>query len=969
MPRCVPSTSRAARCDPLRAAPPASRPPRRAGRAGALRSRFLATLECPPRRWVAANPRLFAAPRRLRRDSTALLLPVLLLLTLQLLPSPLLTDVSAESNDVSPPVPASPSSTKARHLASTRPSDEVASSAQHSNARPPPRVPDGTAAASGSGSRGKCTGEKCQQPRTHPKQPAARHAPTSKQSVAVRGGSAVHATAVNPPAKFPSTRRRSPLPSPSKKKPLVSSSSSPSSSSSSSSLQPATQRPAAAAATTVGAGERAGGAAQLQSSSKASARAGSAAAAAAPSPLEKIIQWISQIMGRRKRKNNRPPSPPPIDPRLGLKPPKAEVLEEAHASFNPVSPFVTTGVTFDAATGVPDYFSTLEAAVDHSEILSDPGDQGMCASCWAFAVEAAVQGAFRLFSGYFTTKTSLAVQQVLDCSVGGCRGGYPQDALQMWTERNVTVSDVYPYTAKKGECKEATAPHGQSQSQSHLSSFSSHSSSSPSFPSSAGASLSSSSSSSSSAASVSPLGYVSGVSVSINMFEQVPLPGAVGLMRVLMKQPVIVSIYASMQDFQAYDDSGSVYDNEECFDPSAPVLDHVVLVTGYVFGGVSSNENYFIIRNSWGTSWGLNGYMLISMTAGAAGICGMTYQRGLYPVLHTSDLLDPCAMAPCGAGTCTQTMVGSYTCQCEYPLADGLRRDGTKTCVLKKVCSAFVSNPCGTGQCADTGTGSYTCTCPSNYQLSALSTGLLTCVPSGASAPVNSYQVQAGDTCYGIYVFHGLSEADFLAQNQDVDCNNLQQGTYVQVERTTKPVCSVRYPISQADATAGNCNAINTRFSIDAATINPGLDCANLVPGQQICVEWSDFEKGSSNYMLCTQYQDITPTTTCASVLSTYDLTWRSLYRFNPGLLCDNINGLAGQEVCVAGEPLGAVACGPSRSKKVANRKYSVQGGDSCASLVVVQFKRQYPLVSELNRGWMCRTQSLYQGMPICIPS
>ncbi|CAI7928104.1 unnamed protein product [Closterium sp. NIES-54] len=551
-----------------------------------------------------------------------------------------------------------------------------------------------------------------------------------------------------------------------------------------------------------------------------------------------------------------------IDPRLGLSPPKAEVLEEQHADFNPVSPFVTTGVTFDPTTGVPDYFGSLEAAVDYSEILSDPGDQGMCASCWAFAVEAAVQGAFRLFSGYFTTKTSLAVQQVLDCSVGGCRGGYPQDALQMWTQRNVTVDEVYPYRAKKGECLQVTAPYGHAlpQQLSSLSSSSSHSSSSPSTPSSSSSAASLSSSSSSknnhpvplfpfplSTFPTSPCPLPRSPFPPCPPVPQVPLPGAVGLMRVLMKQPVIVSIYASMQDFQAYDDSGSVYDNEECFDPSAPVLDHVVLVTGYAFGGASSNENYFIIRNSWGTTWGMNGYMFISMTAAAAGICGMTYQRGLYPVLH-----------------------------------------------------------------------------------------------SGAGTAVNSYQVQGGDTCYGIYVFHGLSEADFLAQNQDVDCNNLQAGTYVQVERTSKPVCSVRYPISQVDATAGNCDAINARFSINAAAVNPGLDCANLVPGQQLCVEWSDFEQGSSNYVLCTQYQDITPTSSCSSIRSTYGLTWRSLYRFNPGLLCDNINGLAGQEVCacmrrfvsvgeppqpnspiihlqvcVAGEPLGAVACGASRSKKI----------------------------------------------------
>ncbi|CAI7847176.1 unnamed protein product [Closterium sp. NIES-53] len=70
-----------------------------------------------------------------------------------------------------------------------------------------------------------------------------------------------------------------------------------------------------------------------------------------------------------------------------------------------------------------------------------------------------------------------------------------------------------------------------------------------------------------------------------------------------------------------------------------------------------------------------------------------------------------------------------------------------------------------------------------------------------------------------------------------------------------------------------------------------------------------------------------------------------------------------------------------ARSKTVANRRYTVGAGDSCASLVVVQFQRQPPLVGELNRGWMCRSQSLFAGMsqccsvtmcrsmPLCVPS
>ncbi|GJP55590.1 hypothetical protein CLOM_g14541 [Closterium sp. NIES-68] len=955
MPRGAPS-SRASR--PLRVAPPASPPrggaPPHAG-AGAPRSPVLPELAPPPPRCAAAT-RVPGARQR-TQSNWAVLPPLLLLLSLALLPSLLPTAVTADSKDV--PTTATPASTRRTQVRqSTKPSQEAASSGDYSPGKrngsggKSNRVPGGGGAAGGSISHGQCSGKECKQLRAHPKQQA-RHA-SNKLPTPVRDSTVQsHSATKNPVSIPPSTIHSSSFPSPSKKVP-----SSSSFSSSSSNHQAFKQKPAATVASGAGAAAAAAVGAGQGKRSKAYTGKGYAAA----SPLQRFFRWLGRLMGRRKRK--RLPRPAPVDPRLGLGPAQREVYSEEYSRFNPQSAYLTAGLTFDPATSAPNYLASLPSGVDYSSYLSPPRDQGMCAACWAFAVAGAVEGAFQLQSYYLSPAAMLAVQQVLDCAPGSCRGGYPQDALQMWTERNVTLDAVYTYKESKGECLESVPlaepcllplnrkPATSTASSIHLSSSSRLSSSTlPSPPS----------------PTLHPLGFVSGFSVGINMFEQVPLPGAVGLMLVLAKQPVVVTIYASMPDFQEFTGSG-VYSNSECFDPANPVLDHVMLAVGYQFLGASSDDNYFILRNSWGTEWGDCGYIKIAMTGAAAGICGMTYERGLYPVLHEGDLYDSCAMSPCGGGTCTATAGGSYTCDCSDPLVLAYRRDGKETCGLKKVCSVFPSNPCGTGQCVDLNAGTYMCVCPSNYRAHALSSGILTCVPSGDSTPLNSYQVQQGDTCYGIYVFHGLSEAEFLEQNQEVDCNNLQVGSYVQVERTSKPACSVRYPISQADSAAGSCEAINARFSIDAAAVNPGLDCSNLVPGQQICIEWSDFERGTSNYALCTQYRDITPTTTCDSIHSDYGLSWRSLYRYNPGIICDNINGLSGQEVCVAGQPLGAVLCGPSRSRTVRNRKYTVQAGDSCASLVVDQFKRQFPLVAQLNRGWMCRSQSLFEGMPLCIP-
>jgi len=195
-------------------------------------------------------------------------------------------------------------------------------------------------------------------------------------------------------------------------------------------------------------------------------------------------------------------------------------------------------------------------------------DQGQCGSCWTFSATGAIEGAWAISKGQLV---DLAEQQLVDCATGlsygshGCSGGQMDGAFKYVIENGQCSLSSYPYTAKDGTCTKCSAV-------AHISSCS-----------------------------------------DVKPNDQVSLKGAVAL------QPVSIAIEADTRYFQSY--SGGILTSSSC----GTQLDHGVLIVGY---GEENGQKFWLVKNSWSTTWGDKGYVKIarSESTNDAGICGIAMQ-------------------------------------------------------------------------------------------------------------------------------------------------------------------------------------------------------------------------------------------------------------------------------------------------------------------------------------------------------
>jgi len=195
-------------------------------------------------------------------------------------------------------------------------------------------------------------------------------------------------------------------------------------------------------------------------------------------------------------------------------------------------------------------------------------DQGQCGSCWAFSSTGGTEGSWEVATG---SLVSLSEQQLVDCSKqnSGCNGGLMDYAFSYYKGTSIASESSYPYTARDGSCK-------------------------------------------SSYTTAIPQGGVTG-------YTDVGSSSS-SLMSALNSQPVSVAVEADQSAFQRY--SGGIV-TSGC----GTSLDHGVLAAGY-----DSAQGYFLVKNSWGASWGDAGYLKISTSGN---VCGITSQPS-YPTVSGS---------------------------------------------------------------------------------------------------------------------------------------------------------------------------------------------------------------------------------------------------------------------------------------------------------------------------------------------
>jgi len=192
-------------------------------------------------------------------------------------------------------------------------------------------------------------------------------------------------------------------------------------------------------------------------------------------------------------------------------------------------------------------------------------DQGQCGSCWSFSATGSIEAAYAIENS--ASPISLSEQQLVDCSQAqgnmGCEGGLMDQAFEyVIANGGLCTETAYPYTAQDGTCQSTNCTN----------------------------------------------------TITIKAYTDVAPGSSSALETAVVQQPVSIAVEADQSGFQFY--TSGVLMAANC----GTNLDHGVLAAGY--GTDPTLGAYWLVKNSWGASWGDHGYIRLQKGDGIS-TCGI----------------------------------------------------------------------------------------------------------------------------------------------------------------------------------------------------------------------------------------------------------------------------------------------------------------------------------------------------------
>jgi hypothetical protein len=236
----------------------------------------------------------------------------------------------------------------------------------------------------------------------------------------------------------------------------------------------------------------------------------------------------------------------------------------------------------DADSKIPFDTKVPQQSIDWSSKMTPVKDQGACGSCWAFATVGYMEYWYKKENG---VTQSFSEQRLVSCdrSSFGCEGGYQDKALDYLMKTGTVLTSSYPYASgrskKAGHCprnNDALFKGPQTFAEYYL-----------------------------------PAGSTLGDSASGNCTR---------LKQLLTHGPVVGSIYATT-GLQQYD--SGVFTDHEC--KTDGTTNHAIIITGFIKNYLNSGHDVFVVKNSWGKSWGTDGYFYIADSGNPCSLCSWFY--------------------------------------------------------------------------------------------------------------------------------------------------------------------------------------------------------------------------------------------------------------------------------------------------------------------------------------------------------